>query len=83
MNGRPRTQRVRVTLNDGRIVEGYRTPGQLPAGEEFLELSQVIRVCDMQDNELVSTPVDHFIPASKISRIEEVDTAGRRNRARG
>jgi hypothetical protein len=78
LNGRSRSQRVRATLNDGRIVEGYRTPGPLPTEDGFLELSQVIRVCDLEDKELVSTPMDHFIPASKITEVDEGVAAGRR-----
>ena len=68
-------------MDDGRIVEGYRKPGPLPGEAGFLELSQVIRVCDTHDNELVSTPIDHFIPASKITGVEEIMGAGRRKRA--
>ena len=64
-------------LDSGRIVEGYRTPGPLPKGDEFLELSQVIRVSDRRDRELVSTPMDHFIPASKIVSVEEFAKIGR------
>ncbi len=70
-----------MTLDDGRRVEGYRTLGPLPAGDEFLELSQVIRVCNIHGKEVVSTPADHFIPASKITGVEEILTAGRRKRA--
>ncbi len=67
-----------MTLNDGRIVEGFRAPGPLPTADGFLELSQVIRVCDLHDRELVSTPMDHFIPASRITDIDESATPGRR-----
>ncbi|MDQ3767060.1 MAG: hypothetical protein M3346_06915 [Actinomycetota bacterium] len=65
-------------LTNGRIIEGYRRPGPLPTGDGFLELSQVIRVCDALDRELVSTPTDHFIPASKITDVEGAATPGRR-----
>ncbi len=63
---------------DGRVVEGYRAPGPLPSEDGFLELSQVIQVCDTKGKELVSTPMDHFIPASRITDLEEIARAGGR-----
>lgn len=64
-------------LDNGRVVEGYRTPGPLPKEDQFLELTQVIRVSDGNDRELVSTPMDHFIPASRIAEVEEFGRGGR------
>lgn len=77
MGGRSRRQRVRVVLDNGRVVEGYRAPGPLPAKDEFLELSLVIRVSDRQGREVVSTPMDQFIPASRIVDLEEFARGGR------
>ncbi|MBA3349177.1 MAG: hypothetical protein H0T12_01345 [Actinobacteria bacterium] len=71
-----------MELKDGRVVEGYRAPGPLPTGDGFLELSAVIRVSDLENRELVSTPMDHFIPASKITVVEEVAAPVRRRRRR-
>lgn len=66
-----------MVLDNGRVVEGYRTPGPLPREDQFLELSQVIRVSDRNDSELVCTPMDHFIPASRIVKVEEYGRGGR------
>jgi hypothetical protein len=61
---------VRVTLLDGRVIEGWwerQAPG---TGEDFFCLTHVSRVLEPDGRDTVSAPVDAFIPVAKIADIE-------------
>ncbi len=65
-----RRELVRVTLLDGRVIEGWwerQAPG---TGEDFFCLTHVSRVLEPDGRDTVSAPVDAFIPVAKIADIE-------------
>jgi len=61
---------VRVTLRDGRVIEGWWEQQPAGAGEDFFCLTHVSRVVEPDGTDTVSTPVDAFIPVGKIADIE-------------
>lgn len=61
---------VRVTLHDGRVIEGWWERPRAGIGEDFFCLTHVSRVLEPDGTDTVSTPVDAFIPVGKIADIE-------------
>jgi tricorn protease-like protein len=63
-------QYMRIVLHSGRIVEGWRQRSAPLLGQNFISLKSVVRVLDDTGRATVSTPMDSFIPVSKIARFE-------------
>ncbi len=64
---------VRVMLEGGRVIEGFRDASGIDSTDEFLCLIHVTRVLDESSKEVRSSPMDAFIPSSRIIRIEPVE----------
>ena len=63
---------VRVTLLDGRVIEGW-WERQAPDTNDFFCLTHVSRVLEPDGTARASTAVDAFIPVAKIADIERAE----------
>ncbi len=62
-------------LEDGRLIEGFREARTPNSTDEFFCLIHVTKVLDENSKEVQSSPMDAFIPASRIVRVEPVEDA--------
>jgi hypothetical protein len=67
---------VRVTLLDGRVIEGW-WERQAAETSDFFRLTHVTKVLEPDGTDTVSSPVDAFIPVAKIADIERVEAPAR------
>jgi hypothetical protein len=68
--GQRERELVRVTLLDGRVIEGWWEAQAPGTGEDFFCLTHVSRVLESDGTDTVSKPVDAFIPVARIADIE-------------
>jgi len=61
---------LRIQLQDGALVEGWKSALPQLEGRDFVILSGVTRVLDPSHKEITATPNDAFIPISNIVQIE-------------
>jgi hypothetical protein len=64
-------QHVRVHLNDGRCIEGWKKDSR--ASDQRVLILDIDAVYDAEGRELVSTPLDRFLLPPQIERIEPLD----------
>ncbi|MDQ3659744.1 MAG: hypothetical protein M3454_01520, partial [Actinomycetota bacterium] len=64
---------LRVHMKNGRIIDGWSRSASQTSEDEALTLFRVEQVYDQDGNEVVSSPLDVFLPRSQVARIEHID----------